>query len=322
MSYSKKYYAMAEDIIENRKTANKAVLDRRISEIETKYPRYAKLNQTLTSTGHKLAKIILSRTENAAALVKNLERENIKIQHEMEQILVQNGYPKNYLDEIYTCSRCKDTGIYNYKRCSCFNDVLKSISAQELNDSSPIRLCSFETFDVSRYPDREDGKLQVNIRKFMQDNLKYCLDYANNFHLPVNGIVMYGQTGLGKTHLSLAIANNVIQLGYSVVYGSAPDLFRKIENEHFGRETEENTEDLLQSADLLILDDLGAEFDSQFYISVLYNLLNTRLNLQLPTIVNTNLTPSELKQRYSDRIASRLFSMKRMLFCGQDLRLK
>ena len=121
----------------------------------------------------------------------------------------------------------------------------------------------------------------------------------------------------------LSVAKKVIEKNYSVVYGSVPDLLRKIENAHFNK-TEDDAEvmNTLKECDLLLLDDLGAEFESQFYVSCLYELINTRLNYGRPTIVNTNLTGTELKKRYSDRIVSRLYSMKTLVFSGDDIRMK
>ena len=155
----------------------------------------------------------------------------------------------------------------------------------------------------------------------MSENFSVCRKYAENFHLPCDSILMHGKTGLGKTHLSLSIASEVLSKGYSVIYGSAPDLFRKIEKEHFGQE-EGDTIGALQNAELLILDDLGAEFESRFYVSAFYNILNNRMNAARPIIVSTNLELPELQARYGDRITSRLMTMENLIFVGSDVRVR
>ena len=134
---------------------------------------------------------------------------------------------------------------------------------------------------------------------------------------------MFGKTGLGKTHLSLSIASGALERGYSVLYDSVINFLRKIEREHFGKEhPETDTMELLLTCDLLILDDLGTEFDSSFYQSTIYNLINTRLNRSLPTIISTNLDFNGISNRYEERITSRFYANYSILrFVGQDVRI-
>ena len=134
---------------------------------------------------------------------------------------------------------------------------------------------------------------------------------------------MFGKTGLGKTHLSLSIANEVLKKGYNVLYDSAMNYLNQIEKEHFGRDISgKDTLSVLLTADLLILDDFGTEFEKSFYVSVIYNIINTRLNRGLPTIISTNLYHEEILEKYGERIFSRLFTVyKSMEFVGTDIRL-
>ena len=134
---------------------------------------------------------------------------------------------------------------------------------------------------------------------------------------------MYGKTGLGKTHLSLAVANRVLEKGYSVIYDSIINILQKIEREHFSRDHNYETLDLVMKTDLLILDDLGTEYESQFYSSTIYNIINTRLNSGKPTIINTNLELSVIRRRYDERVVSRITGVYRcMEFKGEDVRFQ
>ncbi|MEG0895115.1 MAG: ATP-binding protein, partial [Oscillospiraceae bacterium] len=145
-----------------------------------------------------------------------------------------------------------------------------------------------------------------------------CKLYAEGFSLNSHSVLMIGNTGLGKTHLSSAIAKKVSQNGFSVMYVSYLDLVRNLQSEYFGK-SDGNTMSKVLDADLLILDDLGVEFDSQFNISALYNIINSRTNK--PTIINTNLTAAELEKKYSQRIVSRLLTLYKCLkFTGVDVR--
>ena len=320
MSLNPKFYAKAEEEIKRRLEVNAEKMNLRRHEVETAIPQYKAIQREMAKTGAKLYEIIMNGG-NASERISRLQRDNLAAQDTVKAILIQNRYDPDYLTEIYTCPKCRDTGVYQNRRCSCFKEIVKRLASEELNAASPIKLCGFDTFDLSLYPDCTDTDSGANIKSKMTRNFKFCKDYAENFHLPYEGILMQGKTGLGKTHLSLAIAKSVIAKGYGVIYGSAPDLLRKIEKEHFGKDAETNTAELLQGADLLIFDDLGAEFESQFYVSAFYNLLNSRINAGLPTVVNTNFELAGLKKRYGDRIMSRLLTMECLVFCGDDIRV-
>ena len=136
---------------------------------------------------------------------------------------------------------------------------------------------------------------------------------------------MIGTTGTGKTHLSTAIAKEVISKGYDVLYDSAQNIISEFENDRFHSgygQTEQGARKYME-CDLLIIDDLGTEFVNQFTISCLYNLINTRLNKGLCTIISTNLSPSEMSGKYEGRIISRIIGSdyRIMSFSGQDHRV-
>lgn len=321
MSYLKKYYIMAESELENRRIRNRELQQEQIAKAEECIPQLSDLRKRLASGGARLASVLVSGGD----IKKNVEQiaeENLSVQQKIRELLLENGFKPNCLEPVYSCDKCHDTGIYNNERCSCFLKDVRRFQCMELNSSSAMNLCSFDTFDLNFYPETAEGISGVSIRRIMENNYLFCEEYARSFRLPQTGILMNGGTGLGKTHLSLAIGKEVIEKGYSVIYGSAPDLLRKMEKEHFNRGGDEmDTAQLLYECDLLIIDDLGAEFESKFNDSAVYNLLNTRMNAGRPVIVNTNFQTSELQKRYGDRIASRLFTMEILTFYGNDIRL-
>jgi len=322
MNTNQNFYGRAEEEIKLRREINTEKLNLREREIEKTIPEYKAILREMARTGQRLSEIILSG-EDVKYKIERLQRENMSAQENIKALLLAHKYSDDYLNEIYTCEKCRDTGIYQNRRCSCFKEIVKRLASEELNSSAPFKLCSFEMFDINMYPDRTDTDTGVNIRSKMARNFTFCKEYAENFHVPNigAGVLMLGKTGLGKTFLSLAIAKTVISKGYSVIYGSAPDLLRKIEKEHFGREAEADTAGLLQEADLLIFDDLGTEFESQFYAKAFNSLLNSRINAGLPLIINTNLNENELKKRYGDGITSRLLTMDCLRFMGDDIRV-
>jgi DNA replication protein DnaC len=157
----------------------------------------------------------------------------------------------------------------------------------------------------------------------MKKNLTICKEYANNFNKHSESLFMKGSTGLGKTHLSLSIANEVIKKGYGVIYVSAPSLVSQLEKEHFTyNKNDSKTDEMLIDCDLLIIDDLGTEFATQFSNSAIYNIFNSRLLADKPVIINTNLTLQELERQYSQRFVSRITGQAtRLDFFGKDIRI-
>ena len=147
-----------------------------------------------------------------------------------------------------------------------------------------------------------------------------CVKYAESFDLDSVSLYFYGRTGLGKTHLSLAIANEAIKKGYNVIYGSVINFLNKMEKEKFGK-ADTDTEKLLIDADLLILDDLGAEFTTAYTVSAIYNILNSRICRGVPTIISSNLDLDDIKGRYPESIASRIIgTFSPVEFIGDDVR--
>jgi DNA replication protein DnaC len=316
MAFEVKYYQQAEQEIKQRRDSNRQKLEQRRREIEQQFPQYAELRSVMAATGVKIVRAVMNSSLDD---ISRIQQENTKAAARIKELLMNGKYPADYLQGIYSCKICRDTGKTDNSWCDCFKHTVRRLAARELNSKSPLSLTGFESFDVNLYPDIVQN--EFNVREVMRSHFEYCKNYAENFHLPDEGLLFTGKTGLGKTHLSLAIAGRVIDGGFNVVYGSAPDLFRKIENEHFGRE-QGGTMDSLQNAQLLVLDDIGAEFESSFYVSAFYNLVNSRMNLGLPLIINTNLNMSELEKRYKQRIVSRLLTMKILKFFGEDIRLK
>jgi DNA replication protein DnaC len=163
----------------------------------------------------------------------------------------------------------------------------------------------------------------------MQHNFETVVQYAEQFKLSGDtpaprSLLFLGGTGLGKTHLSTAVARTVIGRGYDVFYNSAVGMISDFEFRRFGNglaQSEVDDTARYTECDLLIIDDLGTEVVNQFTLSCLYHVINTRLNLGLPTLISTNLTADELRRVYSDRITSRLLCEYLLIpFFGTDVR--
>ena len=323
MGFDARYYNAADTEMSLIRQKNSNTADLREAEITKKHPDIAAMRTQLKGTSAVLLSLLADRDESFPERLARLEKDNLALQQQIRQSLVRYGYPEDYLDPVYDCKKCHDTGITDGRRCVCYMEKVKRAAAQDISRTSPLKLCRFEDFSLMYYDDSTVTPLGATARKIMEVNLKTCTDYAENFHLPYNGLVMRGKTGLGKTHLSLSIASAVIEKGYNVIYCSAPDIFRAVNQEYYGKSSgSSDTLGTVIGADLLVLDDVGAEFDSQFYHSMLYTILNDRMNSSLPTIISTNLDHREIEQRYGERTYSRISTLEELYFVGSDVRVK
>lgn len=323
MGFDSRFFAIAEAELNRIQQKNKYLSETRLEEVRQKFPDTYALRTRIAGTSARILSVIAETGGNTAEKLSEIERDNLSLREQLKTSLISHGLPADYLDPIYDCKKCRDTGIVDGKRCSCFMDRVKAAASAEMNRSSPLSLCTFDEFSLAYYDDKTPTSLGPTARKIMEINLNACKKYAEDFHLPYNGMLLRGRTGLGKTHLSLSIASAVIDKGYNVIYGSAPDILRMIEREHFGNApSDTDTLGMVIRADLLVLDDLGAEFDTKFSQYALYNIINDRINASRPTVISTNLEHNELSGRYGERIYSRISTMEELYFTGSDVRVK
>ncbi len=256
------------------------------------------------------------RTEATAALSR--------AKQELTTLLAASGRPADALEPHFTCKKCQDTGSFEGHTCECVHKLMQKARREEIEALSSLSVSSFDTMDLRYYPNTMDDKLGSSVRAYMSGLLADLRSYAEEFDHNSESLMLFGNAGLGKTHAALAIAGIVLQRDFDVIYVSSPDFFGKLEALHFGSDPAGEEDTLLQTAanaDLLILDDLGTEFNSSFLISTLYSLLNNRLGAKLPTIVTTNITDGALLEKlYTEKISSRLSSFVPCLFAGQDIR--
>ena len=296
----------------NQSLARIAARENALLALEEKEPRYKEIKSLMSALGGKTAVAAISgnkkELERLKATIETLEAERA-------QLLEKAGIE----DTRYDCEKCLDTGYVGGVLCDCVKRDATLLYIEELSKSVPIKECRFDNFDLSYYTDAagEGG----NPKKRMTEVLKLCLEYAMNFDPHTSESLLFmGNTGLGKTHLSLAIAYELITAGFNVIYGSAYNLFAKMESEHFGEHSDKSYTEAV-TCDLLIIDDLGGEFVSPYIQSLVYNIVNTRLLARKPTIINTNLSMAEINRIYTPRVASRLlgeYTAKR--FLGSDIR--
>lgn len=325
MSYSDAVYSKAYSILDARRNRADSDAEERRLKIYAEIPRAEAIEKELSSCGVKAARAVFAGGDVKSQL-KLLADKSGELRAELESLLTSAGYEKNALETHYTCPVCKDRGSVEEGNktvtCNCFKELLRECACAEVNSLSPLKLSTFDAFDLSYYPDMENTE-GVNSRRRMTRILNYCKAYAENFKRDSRSILMRGATGLGKTHLSLSIANELLQRGFSVAYVSAPDILFQFERAHFSREYDKEQDLLstLSECDLLIIDDLGTEFATGFTNTQIYNIFNNRILRSKPVIINTNLTVKELENAYTQRFVSRIMgTCDKLDFVGRDIR--
>ncbi|MCL2580138.1 MAG: ATP-binding protein [Oscillospiraceae bacterium] len=325
MSYAKQVYDRAWEALAARKQAAREGALRRREEVRRRLPELAAIEREMATQSARVARLMITDPERAPGKIEALAEQNLRLQAKREALLAGAGYPPDYLAEHYTCAECQDSGYILNKRCGCMRALLRSEAAAQLGRSSTMRDCTFETFTLDYY-DQTPDETGERPRDKMREKLRYCQSWAGEFSPASESLLMVGPAGVGKTHLSVAMAGRAASAGWGVVYTPIQRMMDALESEKFSRDSQ--TREKFQGAtetyidcDLLVLDDLGTEFANAFTGAALFNILNTRLVEAKPTIISTNLELADLKSRYNQRMASRLiYGYKVLRMSGKDIR--
>lgn len=323
MGYSKHVYLRAENELNKRRSEAQQKAQINLDDFYRSCPEAENVRRRIASTAAEAAKAVLRGTDVRTSL-EALKDENLSLQKYFSELLAEHGRTRADIEPQYSCAACEDTGFVDGKMCNCHRALLRQIAYENLNRISPLTLSTFDDFSLNYYSDTPLASDRSD-REQMRYIFAYCKAYAENFSSNAKNLFFSGATGLGKTHLSLAIASAAIDKGYGVLYGTAQNFAIALERERFPKAGEENgdTLELLTACDLLIIDDLGMEISSSYITAMIYNIIDTRIMLKKPTIISTNLSMQELERRYNERFVSRILGFyDRMPFRGKDIRVK
>lgn len=327
MPYDGKILARARNELEKIREGNKAEVRRRHDTVYSRVARIAEIDGRMREQMAELVRMTIAKRPDIRRQVELLEKENLELQAERAELLTANGFPIDYLDDICTCPKCGDSGIYNDDVCQCLDRLYNKELTKELGTLIRRGDEAFEHFDLSLYSDETDARYNVVPRSVMTKTLEICRRFADNFPNVSSNLLMQGDTGLGKTYLSACIARVAADKGCSVCYDSAFTALEYFEKQKFSRDTEDGEAadrrvKRMLDCDLMILDDLGTEMATPMSMSALYMLINTRLVNGKRMIISTNLMDEDIKKRYTPQIASRLVGeFLHLPFAGRDIRL-
>lgn len=319
MALSNSQYEVIMKGYEQTRDENRHLLESRRKRIYENLPGYLELEDSVISLSAAAARLILEGDASASA---RLHSQLSELAHRRVRLLSAAGFPADYLNPIYTCADCQDTGYVSTaeglrEKCHCFRNQELAILYAQSNIQDMISRENFSTLSYEYYQgdDLQHFKAAVELSK----------DFAENFGQDYHNLFFYGTVGTGKSFLSGCIASELLQSGYSVIYFSASGLFDRLARYTFDPKEKSVLHDFysdLYDCDLLIIDDLGTEVTNSFVTSQLFSCLNERGLRQKSTIVSTNLSLEELRDRYSDRIFSRItssFSLCKLT--GPDIRI-
>lgn len=317
MSYNKENFRRISEEYMTKNLRAKEDAERRKKVLHARFPEINGIDSELSMTGLKLMQAAKGDPATLSERIDALRKDNEELLAARRDFLRSKGIPDDYSDVHYECPECMDTGMINGVMCKCMRRALTLAGYESSGIGKLIAKQSFDNFDLSYYTGAERVK--------MENALEKAKDFAANFgDEKARNLLFMGTTGLGKTHLSSAIAKAVIDRGYDVVYETANNIFGDFEYERFGRGYQAQGESRTAryfDCELLIIDDLGTEVSNQFTVATLYNLLNSRLIDEKSMIISTNIGKEELFSRYADRITSRIFGeFELVLFTGKDIR--
>ena len=314
MAFSNEVLREALKQVSDRQKKSKKAFEQQYADVYKNNPELNEIDSLLKIKSSKIALCIFSGNTAEAEKLRN---EVNALNAQRDRLFAAANVPKEPKCE---CPLCKDTGYANGELCSCVKDIASQICYSSLLSNMPLESSTFENFDLKFYSEEKNEK-GVSPLKQMTAVFKTCRGFAESFPEGKN-LLLTGSSGLGKTHLSLAVANTVLSKGYSVIYGSAQNLINEVSRETFDRSGSTDKIDSLNSCDLLILDDLGTEFSTQLSSSIVYNIINTRLMRGLSTVISTNFDIKQISDTYSERVASRIIGSYSICSCfGTDVRL-
>lgn len=306
------------------RTQKAAELRERREAIYMRFPRLEEIERELSLLGVSTAKLVLMQPESREAALAQLQEQQEALKAERMEIMAKNNLSPSLLKMEYVCKTCQDTGYVENEQCACMKHKLMDRLYDQSNVRDVIKVENFDTFDLRLFSDEVVAAEGISPRENAKRNLKMAMAFAECFS--GDNLLLYGGAGRGKTFLCNCIAKDVLERGKTVLYLTAGQLFKQLEEIRFHRDEEEETLDWdaeLLGADLLIIDDLGTEFSTVFTTSELFRIINDRKLRKKPVVISTNLDYKALMDQYSDRLMSRIIGdFVTLKFFGDDIRMK
>jgi len=299
---------------EKTRDKNRHILNARKEEIYQKVDGYRQLDEAVSSYSVSCGKKLLNGEDSA---LDDLRKILADLSDSKAKLLASYGYPADYLEPIYDCQDCQDSGYVNGSKCHCFRRQMITLLYEQSGIQEMLMENNFSTLSEEFYEGEDLERFRAAVHS--------CHEFIRQFPAGCPNLFLYGTVGTGKSFLSGCIAKVLLDKGYSVIYFSAVQLFDLLSEYSFDYKNKDslyNPYEDLYNCDLVIIDDLGTEIANNFVTSKLFNCLNERQLRKKSTIISSNLPLEELKTLYSDRIFSRVtanYEFRKLT--GPDIRM-
>ena len=312
----------ASQILANRREKDRQDQEARIEEVYRKIPSMESVEKNIKELGYTIIQENL-RSNDTLVLEEKLD----KLREYKKNLLIENGFSKDYMEIRYFHDLCKDTGFVGTQMCSCRKQLIIDENYSQSNIRSLLKKENFDNFDDSLYSDNTFEGYPISPYENIQVIKRQLRRYIDNFENQSQNIYIFGDVGRGKTYLLNSIAKEVLDKNYSVLYMTSSSIFKFLNDYNWAfeeaRAKHQDQYDFILNCDLLIIDDLGSESSTKNDPANLFDVINTRMISGKPIIFSTNFDESMLEEMYGSRIFSRIVGNSRIYeIFGEDLRLK
>ena len=306
-----------------RQAQNHRILEEHTAEAYGKIPRLKEIDDEVATLSADKVRRLLNGEEKGTSDLKAAIQE---LSDERITLLVANGFPGDYLEMPYTCPDCQDTGYIGSRKCTCFKKAEIELLYAQSNLNEILEKENFDSFSFDYYSatikNEATGLSALETARRAYDTAQR---FVQNIDHKFENLFLYGDTGVGKTFLTNCIAKELLDSSHSVIYLTAVELFQCFEQQDFNKPDTSDTaiaSSYILDCDLLIIDDLGTEFANSYTSSRLFYCINERILRRKSVVISTNLSLSDIRNKYSERIFSRLTSAYKLLkLAGADIRL-
>ena len=302
--------------------SNRHILQAREAKLRSDIPQLQDIDNQIAELSVASARKMLEGDTNA---LSELKSKLASLRMKKQTLLSENGYASDYLEPIFTCKDCKDTGYIQGEKCHCFKQKIINVVYSQSNIREILSRENFSTFSYEYYSDEyRNPNTGLSSLDTIHRAVEECRRFIDDFDNKPKNLFFYGDTGVGKTFLSNCVAKELLEKGKSVIYFTAFQLFDILSKGVFDRDADAiAAHQNIFDCDLLIIDDLGTELSNSFTTSQLFLCINERILRRKSTIISSNLGIKDILDTYSERTFSRISSNYTIInLFGDDIRIK
>ena len=200
MALSNSQYDHLMRTYEQKQLDNEFQLRKRYEKAYALIPELEEVDHSISSLSVKKARLLLDGDQTALSSLKSELKE---LSARKPALLKTHGLPANYLELHYQCPDCKDTGYIGTHKCHCFKKAIVDYLYTQSNLKDILDKENFSTCSLSYYSRNHiDPLTGRSSLESMETALNVCHNFVDTFSKEFHNILLYGDTGVGKTFLS------------------------------------------------------------------------------------------------------------------------